>query len=92
MRLVRAIDRRGVVLARIEKIELRSLTSLDILDQDGIGTIGPDGKIIPDQLDIQARLALSSYSIHGNILAGAGFGIGAAITGFFSVFLSSIGA
>ena len=51
----------------IEKIELRSLAVDDLTDQNGDGGV--------DEIDIGARLALSSYSIHGNILAGAGFGV-----------------
>ena len=52
----------------IEKIELRSLTIADLTDQNQ----DPDGTV--DETDVTLRLALSSYSIHGNILAGAGFG------------------
>ena len=51
----------------IEKIELRSLAAADLTDQNGDGGV--------DELDVALRLALSSYSIHGNILAGAGLGI-----------------
>src|SRR5207248_564078 len=47
-------------------IELRSLTPADIPDQNG------DGKI--DQLDVNARKAVSHYSIFGNVYAGGGFG------------------
>ena len=52
---------------KIEKIELRSLTAKDLTDQNADGVVDP--------ADIALRLSLSSYSIHGNILAGAGFGI-----------------
>lgn len=51
----------------IEKIELRSLSVDDLTDQNADGAV--------DEIDIGLRLALSSYSIHGNILAGAGFGV-----------------
>ncbi len=51
----------------IEKIELRSLAITDLTDQNANGVV--------DDADISLRLALSSYSIHGNILVGAGFGI-----------------
>ena len=50
----------------IEKIELRSVAITDLTDQN------QDGKV--DEVDATLRLALSSYSIHGNIFAGAGFG------------------
>ena len=50
----------------IEKIELRSLSVNDLTDQNQDGAV--------DEIDISLRLALSSYSIHGNVLAGAGFG------------------
>jgi hypothetical protein len=51
-------DGRVLTNSQIEKIELRSLTAADL----------PVGEILPD------RLALSSYSIFGNIYAGRGFG------------------
>jgi hypothetical protein len=59
-------DGRVLLNSRIEKIELRSLTASDIRDVNGDGTV--------DDLDLATRLVLSSYSIHGNIYAGAGFG------------------
>ncbi len=61
----------GKVLAnsRIDKITLRSLTIADITDQDT-----NDGGLI-DASDIAQRIALSSYSIHGNIFAGGGVGV-----------------
>ncbi|MDB6171616.1 MAG: putative aggregation factor core protein MAFp3, isoform [Chthoniobacteraceae bacterium] len=51
----------------IESITLRSLTEFDITDQNQDGTV--------DDVDIGLRLALTSYSIHGQILAGKGFGV-----------------
>ena len=59
----------GLVLlnSTIEKIELRSLTVADIGDQDDDQDV--------DDADLAVRLALSSYSIHGNVLAGKGFGV-----------------
>ena len=59
-------DGRVVLNNTIEKIELRSLTTADVLDENG------DGDTL---LEVATRLALSSYSIHGNIYAGKGFGI-----------------
>ena len=55
-------DGRVLLNSQIEKIELRSLTQEDI---------GPTGILLD-------RLALSSYSIFGNIYAGRGFGDGTA--------------
>ncbi|MDB6154320.1 MAG: repeat-containing protein, partial [Chthoniobacteraceae bacterium] len=52
------LDGRTLLNSRIEKIELRSLTQEDL----------PVGSSVSD------RLALSTYSIFGNIYAGAGFG------------------
>lgn len=60
-------DGRVLNNSRIEKIELRSLTVNDLRDQNGDG-------IVDDQ-DVALRLALSSYSIFGQILAGKGFGV-----------------
>ena len=51
----------------IEKIELRSLSAADLTDQNTDGAV--------DELDVALRLALSSYSIHGNILVGKSFGV-----------------
>ena len=51
-------DGRVLTNSQIEKIELRSLTAADL----------PPGENLPD------RLALSSYSLFGNIYAGRGFG------------------
>lgn len=64
-------DGRVLLNTRIEKIELRSLTASDIAltaatDLDSDGTV--------DLEYLNNRLALSSYSIFGNILAGKGFG------------------
>lgn len=52
-------DGRVLLPNKIEKIELRSITAADL----------PAGALVSD------RLALSSYSIFGNIHAGGGFGI-----------------
>ena len=60
-------DGRLLTNTRIEKIELRSLAATDLTDQNGDGS--------EDELDVALRLALSSYSIHGSIFAGAGFGV-----------------
>lgn len=60
-------DGRVVNNTTIEKIELRSLTIDDLLDQNNDGTV--------DQDDVTLRLALSSYSIFGTIYAGKGFGV-----------------
>jgi len=51
-------DGRVVLDSKIEKIELRSLTQADL----------PAGQ------DVNDRLALSTYSIFGNVYAGGGFG------------------
>ncbi len=59
-------DGRVLLNSTIEKIELRSLTASDIRDVNGDGIV--------DDSDLATRLVLSSYSIHGNIYAGAGFG------------------
>ena len=59
--------------SRIEKIELRSLTSADITDQDP-GNDAIDGGSV-DDTDVAQRLAFSSYSIHGNVFAGGGIGL-----------------
>ena len=60
-------DGRKLTNSIIEKIELRSLSAADLTDQNGDGGV--------DEIDVSLRLALSSYSIHGNILAGRGFGV-----------------
>ena len=52
------LDGRVLLDSKIEKIELRSLTQADL----------PAGQ------DVNDRLALSTYSIYGNIYAGGGFG------------------
>ncbi len=59
----------GLVLknSRIEGITMRSLTIADLTDQNG-------DKVV-NNLDVDSRLAMSSYSIFGQILAGGGFGI-----------------
>ena len=53
--------------SRIEAITLRSLTINDLTDQNSDGFV--------DVTDVGLRLALSSYSIHGQVLAGKGFGV-----------------
>jgi hypothetical protein len=60
-------DGRVLLNSRIEKIELRSLTTTDISDQNGDGLI--------DEFDVAQRLVLSSYSLFGSVFAGAGFGV-----------------
>ena len=60
-------DGRVVNNTRIEKIELRSLTAADLVDQNSDGNV--------DDTDVELRLAMSSYSIFGNVYAGKGFGI-----------------
>ena len=62
-------DGRVVLNNTIEKIELRSLNPGDVLDENGDGDTTQE---------VIARLALTSYSIHGNIYAGKGFGVTAA--------------
>lgn len=59
----------GLILnnSRIESINMRSLTLLDLTDQNSDGVV--------DDLDIETRLALTSHSIHGQVLAGKGFGL-----------------
>jgi hypothetical protein len=59
-------DGRLLLNSRIEKIELRSLTVDDIRDVNGDGVV--------NELDLNTRFVQSSYSIHGNIYAGGGFG------------------
>ncbi len=59
-------DGRVVLNNTVEKITLRSLTAADVLDENGDGDT---------TLELSTRLALSSYSIHGNIYAGKGFGL-----------------
>jgi|GEM_PF-1472632 len=59
--------------SRIEKIELRSLNKFDITDQDP-GNNDIDGGLV-DNSDVIQRLAFSTYSIHGEILAGGGVGV-----------------
>ncbi len=65
-------DGRALLDSRIEKIELRALRITDITDQNADGVV--------DLLDIGARLALSSFSIHGSILAGRGVGVSGDLT------------
>jgi hypothetical protein len=60
-------DGRVLNNSRIEAITLRSLTFNDLTDQNGNGKV--------DAADVGLRLALSSYSIHGQVLAGKGFGV-----------------
>ncbi len=64
-------DGKVLTNARIEKITLRSLTFSDLTDQD---PLDDDGGAV-DETDVFQRLALSSYSIHGNIFAGGGVGV-----------------
>ena len=61
-------DGKVVLNNTIEKIEFRSLTLDDVLDENS------DGDTTQEVL---TRLALTSYSIHGNIYAGKGFGVNA---------------
>ncbi len=51
----------------IEKIELRTLTTADIPDQNNDGIV--------DDADVALRAAPTSFSIFGNIYAGKGFGL-----------------
>ena len=60
-------DGRVLLNSRIEKVELRSLRFSDLTDQNSDSVV--------DVEDIGARLVLSSYSIFGQIIAGAGFGV-----------------
>ena len=59
-------DGRVVLNNTIEKIEMRSLTADDVLDENNDAD---------NTAEVLARLALTSYSIHGNIYAGKGFGV-----------------
>lgn len=60
-------DGRVLNNSTIERIEMRSLTVADLKDQNGDGGV--------DERDVSLRLALTSYSIFGQILAGKGFGV-----------------
>ncbi len=59
-------DGRVVLNNTIEKIEFRSLTTNDVLDEN---------RDNDTTSEVLARLALTSYSIHGNIYAGKQFGL-----------------
>ncbi len=60
-------DGRVLLNNRIEKIELRSVRTTDLTDQNGDGVV--------DIVDQGLRVVISSYSIFGQIIAGAGFGV-----------------
>ena len=60
-------DGRVLLNSTIEKIELRRLQLTDIPDQNADGLV--------DDLDIIARQGPTTFSIFGNIYAGAGFGL-----------------
>jgi hypothetical protein len=70
--LTAANGRDGLVLlnSRIDAITLRSVTEADFKAADKQG-------LSPTQIRdlVKSRLALSSYSVHGNVLAGTGIGI-----------------
>ena len=59
-------DGRVVLNNTIEKIEFRSLTAADVVDENGDGDLSRE---------LSTRLALTSYSLHGNIYAGKGVGM-----------------
>ncbi|HZJ15483.1 MAG TPA: hypothetical protein VFD27_10550 [Chthoniobacteraceae bacterium] len=59
-------DGRVVLNNTIEKIEMRSLTLDDVVDENGDGDT---------TAEVLARLVLTSYSIHGNVYAGKQFGV-----------------
>lgn len=60
-------DGRVVLNNRIEKIELRTLTTADIPNQDTTPGV--------DDVDVDLRRAPSTHSIFGNVYAGGGFGV-----------------
>ena len=64
-------DGRVLLNNTIEKIELRSVQASDFAI-NGQTDFDGDGEV--DEAYLQQRLALSSYSIFGNVLAGKGFG------------------
>lgn len=69
-------DGRVLLNTRIEKVEMRSLRTTDLSDQNGDGSV--------DAIDISLRLVLTSYSIFGHIYSGGGFGVqGDATSGLF---------
>jgi hypothetical protein len=60
-------DGRVVLNNRIEKIELRTLTTSDIPDQNQDGVV--------NDIDVDLRRVPSTHSIFGSIFAGRGFGV-----------------
>lgn len=69
-------DGRVLLPSRIEKIEFRSLRASEISDQNNLGSIDDaTGRFVADDQDVAERLSLSTYSLHGSIYAGGGFGV-----------------
>ncbi|RYD73225.1 MAG: hypothetical protein EOP84_21885, partial [Verrucomicrobiaceae bacterium] len=60
-------DGRILLNKTIEKIELRTLTIDDLVDQNGDRVV--------DDVDVNLRAAATSFSVYGNIYAGRGFGL-----------------
>jgi hypothetical protein len=60
-------DGRVLLNSTIEKIEMRGLRTTDISDQNG--------DTVVDVNDVGLRIVLSTYSVFGQIIAGAGFGV-----------------
>ncbi len=60
-------DGRVLRNATVEKLELRSITTEDVVDSNGDGVV--------DESDVAQHLAMSSYSLFGSVYAGAGFGV-----------------
>lgn len=60
-------DGRVLLNSVIEKIELRTLATTDITDQNGDSVV--------NDTDVALRAIPASHSIYGNIIAGGGFGV-----------------